>query len=130
MKARVRSFAAAVLLWAAPAVPHHSQTMYDDQKTVTHQGVVSKFAWVNPHVWVFVDVKNGDGKMQTWGIEANAASSMSRLGWKRTQFKAGDPVTFTIWPRRDGKSEGLLSKIAGPDGKELSLPRNPQQKPR
>jgi hypothetical protein len=121
---------AGFLLWAGPLFAHHSQAMFDDQKTVTQKGVISKFAWVNPHVWIFVDVKNGQGETQTWGLEANAASTMSRLGWTRTQFKAGDPVTFTVWPRRDGKSEGLLSKITGPDGKELSLPRNPPNKPR
>ena len=115
---------------ASPALPHHSQAMYQDLETVSFKGTVSKYSWVNPHVWIWVDVKDPKGKTQTWGIEANSASSMSRLGWARTQFKAGDPVSFTIYPRRDGKTEGLLSKITGPDGKDLTLPRNPLQKPR
>ena len=131
MKAYVRALATAgFLLAASPALPHHSQAMYDDVKTVTYKGTVSKYSWVNPHVWIMVDVKDDKGKVETWGIEANSASSMSRLGWQRTQFKVGDPVSFTVFPRRDGKAEGLLSKITGPDNKELSLPRNPLQKPR
>jgi hypothetical protein len=130
MKVHVPAWAAAgLLLLAGPVLAHHSQAMYDDHKPVTHKGVVSKFSWINPHVWIYVDVASG-GKKETWGVEANSASSMSRIGWKRTQFKPGDEVTFTIWPRRDGKTEGLLSKIVGPDGKELSLPRNPPYQPR
>ncbi len=131
MKTQIRAFAlVGFLTLAGPAFSHHSQAMYDDVKTVALKGVVTKYSWVNPHVWIFVDVKNAAGQTENWGIEANSASSMSRLGWVRSQFKAGDPVSFTVFPRRDGKPEGLLSKISGPDGKELTLPRNPLQKPR
>lgn len=131
MKVQVRALTlAGFLALATPAQSHHSQAMYHDVQTTTLKGVITKYAWVNPHVWIFVDVKNGSGQTENWGIEANSASSMSRLGWARTQFKAGDPVSFTVFPRRDGKPEGLLSRITGPDGKDLTLPRNPLQKPR
>lgn len=123
---KVRSFfwlAAALLCISGSALAHHSQTMFDESKMVTLKGVVSKFAWINPHVQIYFDVTE-KGKTQTWQIEVNSALSMGRAGWKRDQFKAGDQVTVSFHPMRNGSAHGYLRKIVGPDGKALEMAGN------
>ena len=72
----IRAFTTAVLalgalaITAVPGLAHHSATMFDDKKTVTVEGVVKKFEYTNPHSWLWVDVTGKDGKVTTWGFEA------------------------------------------------------------
>jgi hypothetical protein len=120
----MRRFALLVAVLAcfgSPARAHHSQAMFDQSKMVTLQGVITKFAWLNPHVQVYFDVAE-NGKTESWQIETNSALNMTRAGWKRDQFKAGDHVTVSFHPMRNGTRFGYLRKIVGPDGKELTLP--------
>ena len=114
----------AVLLCSAPAFAHHSQTMFDQTKTVTLQGVVTKFAWINPHTQLYFDVMTG-ANAGNWQMELNSALSMSRAGWTRTQYKAGDAVKVTFNPARNGSHYGYLLKVVGPDGKEYQIAGNP-----
>src|SRR5512134_2661599 len=102
---------AVLLAFAGMARSHHSQTMYEPDKEVTVTGTVSRWVWTNPHTWLFVDVRNGEGAVQQWGFEANSAASMSRAGWKRDQFKAGDAVTVSGWPMKSGDTKALLHKV-------------------
>lgn len=113
-------FAAMLLCIGGSAFAHHSQAMFDESKMVTLKGVVTKFAWINPHVQLYFDVTE-KGKAQNWQIELNSALSMGRAGWKRTQFKAGDVVTVSFHPARNGSEHGYLRKIVGPDGKVLEM---------
>lgn len=121
---KVIGFVAATLCLGAPALAHHSQVMFDQTKMVTLSGVVTRFAWINPHVQIFFEVDN-DGKKQIYQIEANSALTMGRAGWKRDQFKAGDKVTVSFHPNRDGRSMGYLRKIVGPDDKPLEMTEGP-----
>ena len=59
---------------------HHSATMFEETKTVTVEGVVKEFQYTNPHSWLLVDVKGADGKVTTWGFEAEGPSTMVRAG--------------------------------------------------
>ena len=98
-----------VMLWAviaAAAVPvaaHHSGLMFDDKKEVTVTGVVKDFQYTNPHSWLLVDVKGADGKVTTWGFEAEGPSTMIRAGIRRSDFPPGTPVTITGHPMKDGR---------------------------
>lgn len=124
MKARGFAwFVVVSLCVGAPVFAHHSQTMFDETRMVTLKGTVTKFAWINPHVKLYFDVTE-QGKTQNWEIETNAASSLGRAGWKRDQFKFGDAVTVSFNPVRNGQPRGMLRKVIGPDGKELSMPGN------
>jgi hypothetical protein len=122
MKLRSFVWLAAVLLLGigGPVLAHHSQAMFDETKMLTLKGVISKFSWVNPHVQIYFDVTD-KGKKQTWQIEANSALTMGRAGWKRDQFKAGEVVTVSFHPTRNGSPHGYLRKIVGPDGKALEM---------
>lgn len=101
---------AAVLLVAAPVVAHHSGAMFDDKKTVTLTGVVKDFQYTNPHSWLLVDVKGSDGKVTTWGFEAEGPSTLLRAGIRKSDFKPGTQVTISGHPMRDGRPAAAWTK--------------------
>ena len=88
---------------ASPAVAHHSGAMFDEKKEVTLTGVVKEFQYTNPHSWLIVDVKGADGKVTTWGFEAEGPSTLQRAGIRRSDFAPGTPVTITGHPMKDGR---------------------------
>jgi hypothetical protein len=111
-----RILALATLFVAVPVFAHHSFSMFDMQKEVVLKGEVREFQWTNPHIWVQVLVKGEDGKTVEWSIEGNSPSTLSRQGWSKRSVKAGDTVTITMHPLRDGTPGGSLVKIVLPDG--------------
>lgn len=88
---------------AVPLVAHHSGAMFDDKKEVTLSGVVKEFQYTNPHSWLLIDVKDKDGKVTTWGFEAEGPSTLLRAGIRRSDFAPGTPVTITGHPMKDGR---------------------------
>ncbi len=125
----VAKWLAGVALAPGMVLAHHSQVIYDDGKLQTIAGVVTRFTWKNPHTWLYVDVAEA-GAVKHWEIETNAATSLSRAGWVREQYKPGDKVTVTVNPAKDGSPKGMLRKIVGADGREFSMPGNTPQRPR
>ena len=78
----------------APILAHHSfAAEYDSTKTVTIKGTVNHLSWVNPHAYVFVDVKDANGKVTTWAFESLSPNALSRQGWNRNSLKQGEEVT-------------------------------------
>ena len=77
--------------------------MFDDKKEVTLTGVVKEFQYTNPHSWLLVDVKGPDGKVTTWGFEAEGPSTLQRAGIRKSDFAPGTTVTITGHPMRDGR---------------------------
>lgn len=72
------------------ASAHHAfAAEYDAEKPVTLTGTLSKMEWVNPHGWIYMDVKGPDGTIQKWTIESSGPGPMSRRGLKKTDFVAG-----------------------------------------
>lgn len=102
-----------------PALAHHSGAMFDSTKTAVISGTITEFNWVNPHSSFKVEVEGPDGKPQIWAIEMNSPGNLIRTGWKRTTLKAGDKVTVTVRPLRDGKPGGSYMSIKLPDGTVL-----------
>src|SRR3712207_9332850 len=82
---------------------HHSGAMFDEKKEATLSGVVKEFQYTNPHSWLLVDVKGQDGKVTTWGFEAEGPSTLLRAGIRRSDFAPGTQVTITGHPMRDGR---------------------------
>lgn len=112
--------AAAALLMSGPvAFAHHSFGMFDLSKEVTVEGVIREFQFTNPHVWIQLLVPNGNGGQTEWSIEAGAPGMMIRAGWKSSTLKAGDRITLTMHPLKDGKPSGSLVKVTVPDGRTL-----------
>ena len=92
-----------VISTTVPAIAHHSGAMFDDKKEVTLTGVVKEFQYTNPHSWLLVDVTGKDGKVTTWGFEAEGPSSLTRAGIRMKDFMPGTAVTITGHPMKDGR---------------------------
>jgi hypothetical protein len=117
----------AAIVLAAPkaALAHHSYAMFDQTRTLTVQGTVHALEWTNPHIWVWVVVKDASGGSTTYGFESNAPSELSRFfGWNKRALTAGEPVTVEYSPLRSGRSGGALRTITCADGRVLRTPRS------
>ena len=90
---------------------HHSfAAEYDSRKTVTIHGVVQKVAWMNPHAYVWVDVKDENGKVTTYAFESLSPNALMRGGWTRNSLKPGDEVTVDGYLAKEGQrlSDGSI----------------------
>jgi hypothetical protein len=109
---------AAVL--AAPVLAHHSGAMFDNEKTITLEGVVKQFQFTNPHSWLLVDVKNKDGSVTTWGFEAEGPSTLQRAGIRPSDFKAGTKLKISGHPMKDGTAAAMwIDATRVEDGKHF-----------
>jgi uncharacterized protein DUF6152 len=90
----IRSFLvlAGLLALSAPLFAHHGNAQYKDEKIVL-KGTVTEWSWINPHVFLKMDVKGDDGKIVNWTCELVAPSNMINFGFAKTSFKPGDQVT-------------------------------------
>ena len=95
---------------------HHSFAMFDKSKVVKVQGVISKVEWRNPHVYLYLQVKDTKGIATEYAVECASVNDLSRHGWKMSTVKAGDQVTLGIYPLRDGKPGGLLDSVTLANG--------------
>ena len=104
-RSRLKALLIAIALASAavPATAHHSGAMFDDKKEVTLTGVVKEFQYTNPHSWLLVDVTRKDGKVTTWGFEAEGPSSLTRAGIRLKDFTPGTVITITGHPMKDGR---------------------------
>ena len=109
---------AAAVSAAAPVLAHHSGAMFEETKTITVEGVVKQFQYTNPHSWLLVDVKGKDGKVTTWGFEAEGPSTLQRAGIRPSVFPAGTKVTMTGRPMRDGSPAAIWVLAVRGDGKK------------
>ena len=107
---------------AAPALAHHSGSMFDPTKTVTLEGTVKEFQYTNPHSWLLVDVTDKDGKVTTWGFEAEGPSSMTRAGIRLKDFTPGTAVTITGRPMKDGRPAALWVKATRTSDNRVFVP--------
>ena len=98
----------AVLLAGVPiaASAHHSHAMYDTTKVLTVKGDVKSYNFANPHVYLFLTVKQPNGKTATYAVEASYTQNMERDGIGPATFKAGDKVTVFVNPLRSGTMGG------------------------
>lgn len=109
--------AVAALAGALSANAHHSANMFDMSKSVQLTGTVTRFDYVAPHSWLYVNVENEDGSMTEWGFELDAPPRLRRVGISPKFWEAGDRVTVVTRPLKDGRPAGLLVGAVGPDDK-------------
>ena len=116
---RLPSLAAFCLVLAPVLVQaHHSfAAQYDSTKQVTLQGTISKVEWMNPHVYVYVDVPDETGKVVNWAVEGGAPNVLYREGWKPTSLKVGDRVSILGSLARDGSKQVNALSFKLPDGR-------------
>jgi Family of unknown function (DUF6152) len=115
--------AAAALLCALPLAAHHAVSAeFNAEKVVTLKGVVSKVDWVNPHIFIYVDVKDESGKVATWRLQSLPPMFFKGSGLTKDKLMDGSEVTVTAYPAKDGTDDfGFLLKLTYPDGHFFNL---------
>jgi hypothetical protein len=113
---------AGIALAASPALAHHSGAMFDRTKKVTITGVVSNFEYVQPHSWIDVRTTT-DGKEVTWAFEGGAPGQMRSVGLTPQTLHAGDRISITGYPLRDGRTGGAFVELTLPNGKRVTTGR-------
>jgi hypothetical protein len=111
------------IMSATTALSHHGLAAYDLNRQFTVEGTVTEFKFTNPHVYLYVDVKDKQGNIVNWILEGSGVYYWNRAGWNATSLKRGDRVTITLAPTKAGTRLGLLSKVVLPNGRELSMGR-------
>lgn len=110
----------AVLFVSAPILAHHGETNYDTEKLVTVKATVANFEFINPHVQIFLDVKNDKGEIEKWTCEARSPAMLVRNGgWDKTTLKPGDVITAIGFRAKNGTNILRLKKIVLANGTEL-----------
>jgi hypothetical protein len=115
---------------AAPAVAHHSiAAMYDRDKTVEVQGVLSKVELVNPHAMMEVTVAARSGPATVWTLESRGVQGMTRIGFERGAIAVGEKVTVKGAPARSGEHALWLNSLETAGGKTFDFSFAPGQRP-
>ncbi len=124
MKIRVGAsiaMALGLLTISAPLFAHHGTAAYDYSKTLTEKATITSFKWANPHCQIEFDFKDDGGAVEHWNIEAFNPAMLRREGWNlgRDSLKAGDEVTLSFHPAKNGMKVGILDRAVLADGTVL-----------
>lgn len=108
----------AAILTAAPVQAHHAfAAEFDAKQPIELQGVVTKAKWVNPHSWLYFDVKGPDGKVTNWGVEFGAPNALANRGLSKKDIKPGDVVKVKGYRSKNGENYGYSVFVTLPDGR-------------
>ena len=119
-KMTVLALGAALLLAAVPVLAHHSfAAEYDAGKPVKMTGTVTQMEWINPHAWVHIDVKQADGKVVNWMVEAGAPNALLRRGFNKQSLLPGTIITVEGYQAKDGAMRANGRDITYLDGRKL-----------
>ncbi|MBI4888431.1 MAG: hypothetical protein HY824_15150 [Acidobacteria bacterium] len=104
----------------SPLLAHHGRgATYDMKKQVTLKGTVSEVAWRNPHVVIYLDVKEPDGALVNWAFENSSVGTLARQGYNRNTLRAGQEITAIVNPSVQGAPRGIVVKVVLGDGREI-----------
>ncbi len=114
----------AALALVAPTFAHHGTAGEDTSKVVTVKGTVTRFEFINPHVQIYVDVKDDQGKVHNWNGEASNALVLHRSGWNSKIIQVGDQITLNGYQSKKREEFLRLTTLVLPDGRQLeAFPR-------
>ena len=111
--------AAGVFLVPVLVLAHHSEANFDMRKQITLRATVTDFKFINPHPYVYFQAKDEAGKVVEWIAESGSTrATWYNSGWRTNALKAGDAITITGSPSRDGRDMLRIRKIVNPSGQE------------
>jgi hypothetical protein len=127
--------AALAALWtlaAAPASAHHAFAQeFDASKPISLKGVVTKVELINPHSWITIEVKDDQGKTQSWMVEGGSPNALFKKGVTKASIPIGSELVIDGYQARDGSTRAVGRNISFADGRPLffvgSRPDAPSQ---
>lgn len=106
-----RLAAVCAVFFALPAWAHHSHNNYDVTKWTNFEGTVKEVHLLNPHSWIYLEVKDTQGQMTVWAMEATGPGGLLKKGVKRDDVRPGDPIKVRCHLLRDGTNGCLLGFV-------------------
>ncbi len=114
--------AAGIFVATLPVLAHHAfSAEFDATKPINLKGTVTKVEWINPHAWVHVEVKQPDGKVETWMIEGGTPNTLFRRGFSKESLKPGTEILVDGYQAKDGSMKANGRDLTLADGKKLFM---------
>jgi hypothetical protein len=112
---------AAALAVATTGLAHHSfSAEFDVGRPVEFTGTITRVEWTNPHAWLFLATRDGEGTVENWAVELLGINTLMRRGLRRDSIKAGDQLVITGFGARDGSNTANASTVSRADtGEEI-----------
>jgi hypothetical protein len=105
---------------ATSAIAHHSfAAEFDANQPLELKGTVTRIEWMNPHAYFYIDVKDGSGKVTSWGLEMGSPNGLMRQGWTRNSMKIGDEVVVEGSRAKDGSNIANARSVVLGNGEKL-----------
>ena len=124
MKRTLAALVVGLLVAPLPAIAHHAfAAEFDSEKPVTVKGTVFKMEWTNPHIWIYIDMKDASGTVTRWQCEGGSPNTLTRQGWTRESLKAGEQVSIQGFRAKNGSNTCNSRVVTTADGKRLFADR-------
>ena len=124
------ALAAAAIAISVPGAAHHAfAAEFDSSKPVVLDGTVTTAKFVNPHSWIYVDVKGKDGTTTNWGFEFGTPSSLRTAGLERSNLAFGTKIRIGGYRAKNGGPFGYATTIVLPDGRKVKTGSAPDAPP-
>lgn len=117
----------ALFAFSGRTLAHHGGGAYDQDHPLTLSGTVKEFMFIQPHPLITLDVKSDQGAVTEWSVEMTAPNHLAHYGWNGKKLKAGDQITVTGLPARNGLKVLNLRKISWTNGE--AIPTGPPPQP-
>ena len=103
-----------------PAMAHHSfAAEYSSDQPITLKGILTKVEWTNPHGWIYIDVKDDEGKVTNWAVEFGSPNALLRRGLRKSDFPTGVELVVKGYRAKNGTPTVNGTSVKFPDGRSL-----------